>query len=171
VLFTYNFCPRCGAHLEMRQVQGKERPLCPACGLIIFLNPRLVAAVIPEAGGKVALVRRAMRPRRGTWVFPGGYVDQGETVEQAARREVWEETGLTVELGRMVGVYSREGEETVLVVYAGHVTGGQLAAGEEEMDAGWFSPDDLPPEDELGFWSTGQALADWKASESTADTR
>lgn len=163
VLFTYNYCPRCGTHLEDKMVQNKLRPVCPACNLVIFLNPRTVAAVIPIHDGKLALVRRGMRPRKGSWVFPGGYVDQGETVEDAARRETWEETGLTVELDGLIGIYSRSGEETVLIVYAGHVVSGTLQAGEEEVDAAWFSPDALPPIEDLGFWSTAQALEDWRS--------
>lgn len=147
-----------------QDTRGRIRPVCPSCGLIIFRNPRLVAAVIPVLNGKVALVRRAMQPRRGSWVFPGGYVDLGESVEEAACRETQEETGLKVRLGRLIGVYSRQGEEVVMVVYAAQVIGGTLTAGEEELEAAWFDPDALPPEEHLGFWSTIAALEDWKGS-------
>jgi ADP-ribose pyrophosphatase YjhB (NUDIX family) len=140
------------------------RPACPECGLIVYLNPRVAAGVIPVQDGKAALVRRAMEPGRGCWVFPGGYVDMGENVEDAARREVWEETGLRVHLDRLLGVYSRTGDEVVLIVYIGHVVGGALAAGDEEIEAAWFPMDALPADDELGFWSTAQAIHDWRAS-------
>ncbi len=145
--------------------QGKVRPVCSACGLVIYHNPRVAAGVIPVQDGRVALVRRAMKPCRGTWVFPGGYVDMGESVEDAARREVWEETGLRVELERLLGVYSRDGEDVVLVVYVGRVVAGALTAGDEQTDAGWFAPDALPPADQLGFWSTIQAIEDWKRTQ------
>jgi 8-oxo-dGTP diphosphatase len=105
-----------------------------------------------------------MNPGRGLWVFPGGYVDVGESVEDAARREVWEETGLQVSLERLVGVYSRSGEDIVLVVYSGDVTGGDLTYGDEEVDAKWFSLDALPAPDQLAFWSTRAALDDWRQS-------
>lgn len=147
-----------------QDTRGRIRPVCPSCGLIIFRNPRLVAAVIPVLNGKIALVRRAMQPRRGSWVFPGGYVDLGESVEEAACRETQEETGLQVRLGRLIGVYSRQGEEVVMVVYAAQVIGGTLTAGEEELEAAWFDPDAIPPEEHLGFWSTIAALDDWKRS-------
>ncbi len=158
----YTYCPRCASRMEPQTVHGKTRPVCPSCGLIIFLNPGVVAAVIPVLDGKIALVRRAMKPRRGAWVFPGGYVDQGEGVDEAAVREAWEETGLQVRLDRLLGVYSRNGDDNVLVVYAGTVIGGALTSGEEELEAAWFSPADLPPASELGFWSTVKALEDWK---------
>lgn len=147
--------------MAVQDLKAKPRPVCTACGLTIYENPKTAAAVIPVLHGKVALVRRAMRPRKGTWVFPGGYVDAGESVDDAARREVFEETGLTVRLERLIGVYSRAGDETVLIVYAGEVVGGELTAGDEEQEAAWFSPDALPPDDQLGFWSTAQALRDW----------
>lgn len=148
--------------MQEQLAYGRERPVCPACGLIIYHNPQVVAAVIPVLDGKIALVRRAMAPRRGTWVFPGGYVDRGECVEDAARREVWEETGLRVRLDCLVGIYSRQGEDVVMAVYAGTVTDGVLAPGDEQTEAAWFSPDALPPDDELGFWSTRTALDDWR---------
>lgn len=146
------------------EIERQVRPICPACGLVIYHNPKVVASVIPERDGRIVLVRRAMNPARGAWVFPGGYVDRGETIEEAARRETWEETGLTVRLERLLGVYSRAGDDVVLVVYAGQVEDGELVAGEEEMEAAWFSADALPGADTLGFWSTVQALEDWQRS-------
>ena len=145
-----------------QDIERMKRPVCSVCGLVIYLNPQVVAAVIPMLDGKIALVRRGMNPRQGTWVFPGGYVDRGEGVEEAALRETWEETGLVVRLERLVGLYSRTGDEVVLAVYAGQVVSGELKAGPEEKEAAWFSPDDLPPDDELGFWSTAAALKDWR---------
>ena len=114
--YTYTFCPRCSGRMIEREIAGRLRPVCPACGLIVYQNPRVVAGVIPVRDGKVALVRRAMNPRLGTWVFPGGYVDVGEAVDEAARRETWEETGLHVHLERLLGVYSCQGEDVVLIV-------------------------------------------------------
>ena len=157
----YIYCPRCASRMVEQNIGNKARPVCPACGLIVYLNPRVVAAVIPELNGKIVLVRRAMEPRSGTWVFPGGYVDMGEAVDDAARRETWEETGLRVQLERMLGVYSRDGDEVVLIAYAGQVIGGELTPGDEESEAAWFSPDALPADDQLGFWSTRLALQEW----------
>jgi 8-oxo-dGTP diphosphatase len=162
VQFPYTYCPRCAGRMVEQQAGTRVRPVCSSCGLVIYDNPKVVAAVIPVRDGKVALVRRGMRPRKGTWVFPGGYVDNGECVEDAACRETWEETGLRVSLERLLGVYSRTGEEAVLIVYVGQVVDGTLAAGDEQTEAGWFSPDALPPDAEMGFWSTVKAIKDWK---------
>lgn len=161
---TYVHCPRCAHPLRQKVVEGRERPTCPSCGLVVYLNPKIVASVIPVRDDRVALVRRGMNPGRGLWVFPGGYVDAGESVEDAARREVWEETGLQVKLERLVGVYSRSGEDIVLVVYSGDAVGGDLSFGDEEVDAQWFSLDALPPPEQLAFWSTAAALGDWQQS-------
>jgi 8-oxo-dGTP diphosphatase len=170
VIFDYTFCPRCAGRMVEREVERRVRPICPSCGLVIYHNPKIVAGVIPVRDGKVALVRRAMRPSRGAWVFPGGYVDRGEAVEDAALRETWEETGLRVRLERLLGVYSRAGDEIVLVVYVGEVVDGELTAGEEETDAAWFSPESLPGADHMGFWSTVQAIEDWKHGPKGAST-
>jgi len=159
---TYSFCPRCACRLVDMDYQGRHLPACPSCGFILFRNPKVVAAVIPVEDDRILLVRRAMGPRKGTWVFPGGFVDLGESVEEAAVRETHEETGLSVRLDRLLGVYSRPGEDIVLVVYVGPVVGGTLRAGDETQEIAWFSPDSLPSEAELGFWSTAAALADWK---------
>lgn len=161
---TYSYCPRCAGPMVEQQVEGRNRPVCSECGLVIYRNPKVAAGVITVSDGKIALVRRAMNPSKGLWVFPGGYVDAGECVEDAARREVWEETGLTVRLERMLGVYSRDGDDVVLVVYTGQVSAGTLCAGDEELEAAWFGPDDIPPADQLGFWSTVQAISEWRSA-------
>jgi 8-oxo-dGTP diphosphatase len=162
VNLTYVYCPRCAGPMVEQQVEGRIRPVCSECGLVIYRNPKVAAGVIPVHDGKIVLVRRAMNPSKGLWVFPGGYVDAGESVEDAARREVWEETGLTVRLERMLGVYSRPGEDVVLIVYAGQVLTGTLNAGDEETEAAWFGAGEIPSPDQLGFWSTIQAIDDWK---------
>jgi len=164
VIFDYTFCPRCAGRMEEHEIERRFRPICPSCGLVIYHNPKVVAGVIPVHDGRVLLVRRAMNPARGTWVFPGGYVDRGEAVEDAARRETWEETGLRVHLERLLGVYSREGDEVVLIVYVGRVDSDDVVIGSEEIEAAWFAPDKLPDAATLGFWSTLQALDDWKRS-------
>ena len=146
------------------EIERRVRPICPSCGLVIYHNPKVAAGVIPVRDGQVVLVRRAMNPSRGAWVFPGGYVDRGECIEDAARRETWEETGLRVRLERLLGVYSRTGDDVVMVVYVGQVEGGELVISDEEVEAAWFSPENLPDAERLGFWSTVQALDDWKGS-------
>ena len=105
------------------------------------------------------MVRRAIQPGYGLWSIPGGYVDRGEVVEEAAVREVWEETGLKVEIQRMVGLFSEHEHPVVVAVFAAREVGGNLNAGAETLELGFFSPDGLP---ELAFPRDGQMLARWQ---------
>ncbi len=141
---VYNHCQGCGTALQRRRVQGKTLPVCPNCGLIVFLNPKLAVAVIVEMDGKLLLQRRAIEPGQGEWTFPSGYVDRGEVVEEAAAREVQEETGVQVTIDGLVGLYSERGNSIVLAVYHGRAQGGRPVAGDEVQEVGLFSPDELP---------------------------
>ncbi len=154
-----SYCGRCGHGLVVETVHGKPRPRCPRCGNIVFLDPKLAAVVLIAIDGKLVLVRRANEPALGEWSFPSGYVDRGEAVEDAAVREVREETGLVVEVTRLIGVYSRTGDPIVLAAYAAEVVGGVLQAGEEVSDAALFDPDALPP---LPFFHDAGILRAWR---------
>lgn len=158
----YRFCPRCGAALESRVLKSGERPrlVCQACAFVFFLDPKVATGVVFSYGGGVLLVQRAIDPAYGKWVFPGGYVDRGETLEAAALREVREETGLAVRLTRLLGAYSHPGNPVVVVVYAGEVTGGSLNIDDESLTARPFRPDEIPW-DQLAFPTTVQGLRDY----------
>ncbi len=154
------FCERCGHPLERKTLEGRDRPVCPSCGFVVYLDPKVAAGAIVTVDGGVVLVKRAIEPSRGKWVFPGGYVDRGESTEAAAVREVLEEVGLEICLEDLVGVFSYPGVPVVLVAYAGRVVGGRLEGGEETEDAGAFHPSEIPWKD-LGFQSTAEALRRW----------
>ena len=126
------------------------------------MNQKVVAATIPWQDGRLLLTRRAITPALGKWTFPGGYVDWGETVDAGALRETWEETGLTVELGELVGVYSYAGVPVVIVVYEAVVTGGTLTLCHENDRLEWVTPAEVPW-DELAFPSTVAAVRDFLA--------
>ena len=114
------FCPRCGQPADVAYPRSIS---CPHCGYGAYFNPKPVAAAIPVTpDNKIVLLRRGFDPGKGLWTFPGGFVDLGETVEEAARREAREEIQVSVELGALVGVYSREEERVVLIVYAATTT-------------------------------------------------
>ena len=95
---TIRFCPLCGAPLIRRLIlpDRKEEAVCPTCDFVFYLNPKLVAGAIPAEDGRVLLVLRAIEPALGKWTFPGGFVEWGESVGEAAVRETQEETGLAV---------------------------------------------------------------------------
>jgi 8-oxo-dGTP diphosphatase len=150
------FCPRCG---ESAEVEFPQRITCPHCGYIAYYNPKPVAGVIPvDDRERVILLRRAFDPGGGRWTFPGGFVDLGETVEEAAHRETEEELQITIELGPLVGVYSRAEERVVLIVYRALALGEPLVT-PEAVEVRAYALDEIPW-DELAFWSTELALRD-----------
>ena len=153
------FCQRCGHKLAEKQVERRVRPYCPDCGHVVFLDPKVAAVVLISANGKLVMVRRGIEPALGRWSFPSGYVDRGEVVEDAAVREVREETGLDVTLDGFVGLYSGKKSAVILAVYAAKVVGGELQASGEVTDAALFPPDELPP---LPFPHDQQILRDWR---------
>lgn len=158
----YRFCPRCGGALDLRSLKAgePERLVCRACGFVFFLDPKVASGVVFPLNGGIVLVQRAIEPRYGKWVFPGGYVDRGESLEAAALREVQEECGLEVRLTRLLGAYSYPGNAVIVIVYAGEVTGGALRTDDESLDARPFAPAEIPW-DQLAFPSTAQALRDY----------
>lgn len=139
---------------------GPEQLVCTECGFVFYLGPKLVAAVIFEHDGGIVLTRRAIEPGYGKWTFPGGFVDRGETVEDAARREALEEAGVEIEVGEIVGLYSYEDQVPVIAVFSGRVTGGEPEPLDETMAVQIFPRDGLPW-NELAFPSTKEALKDY----------
>lgn len=154
------FCPVCSRPLERRYIaeEGRERLVC-SDGHILYENPNIVAGTIPVSDGKVWMLRRGIEPQKGYWTFPSGFMELGETVEEAAARETLEEICLDVEITGLIGVYSRPVTSIVFIVYLAKAEG-QAAPGDESLEVQTFSPDEIPW-DELAFWSTRVALEDW----------
>ena len=157
------FCPACAAPLHQRVVKAGEpaRPICGACGFVWYLDPKVaVGTVIRDDTERVVLVRRAIEPGYGLWVFPGGYVDRGEQLVDAARREAREESGLHIRVDRLINVYSYGGTSPIIVVYAATVLGGELCTDDECLEARWFRREDIPWT-ELAFRSTREGLEEY----------
>lgn len=161
----YRFCPSCGGALKSRLLKNgdPQRLVCASCGFVFYLDPKVaVGTIIKAADSRLVLVRRAIDPGYGLWVFPGGYVDRGEEITSAAVREAREEAGLDVRLDGLVNIYSYPGRPLIIVVYAATAIGGQLCADEECLEARLFTPDDIPW-GELAFESTKAALQEYLA--------
>jgi ADP-ribose pyrophosphatase YjhB (NUDIX family) len=161
----FSFCPRCGGTLEQRLLKPSEpeRPVCSRCGFVFYLDPKVAVGTIIKTGNeRLVLVKRAIEPGYGRWVFPGGYVDRGEPLQVAAVREAREECGLDVRLDGLVNIYSYAGRTPVIVVYAATAIGGTLCADDECLETAEF---DVPaiPWDDLAFRSTHDALHDYLA--------
>lgn len=158
------FCVQCGSALTDRvpELDTRVRRVCPGCGFVAYQNPKIAAGTVPVHDGRIALIRRAVAPGAGLWSWPSGYVEIDETVEDAAVRETLEETGLTVELGHLLGIFSFPwaGEGSghppagiVVVGWLAAVEHDALRAGDDAEDAGWFRPRDVPWE-RLAFASS-----------------
>ena len=138
------FCPSCAATLQLREVSGAQRPVCPQCDRVIYYDPKVAATAVIERKGEILLIRRGNEPGYGLWSMPGGYVDRGEVVESAAIREVWEETGLKVAIEQLIGLFSEQGHPVMVAAFAAREVGGLLAAGDETLELGFFPPENLP---------------------------
>lgn len=158
-----HYCTACGSQVELREAFGRVRPVCPSCGQVHFLDPKVAAGVVVEADGKVLLVRRSVDPQIGKWTIPGGFVEAEEDPAATAQRECLEETGLQVRIGGVLDVL--HGQEhpsgaSIVIVYRGELAGGQLTAGDDADRAAFFGPDELPV---LAFEATRQAIRRWQA--------
>ena len=158
------FCPACGQAVEPRQLEEDHRPrlVCPN-GHVTWRNPRVVVGALPVQAGRVFLARRAIEPGLGRWTYPGGFLEVGESAQEGARREAEEETELRIEVGRLIGVYSRPHVGIVTVVFAADVVGGRPEPAAETSEVRGFDPDEIQW-DELAFTTVESALRDWVAS-------
>jgi 8-oxo-dGTP diphosphatase len=159
----YSFCPLCGADLELRSLKPTEpdRLVCIRCGFIFYQDPKVAVGTIIRNGEEhIVLVRRAIEPGYGKWVFPGGFVDRGEPVLKAAVREAREEAGIDIRIDHLLNVYSYPGRAPVIIVYVATMVGGELACDDEGLEAKWFPPDAIPW-NELAFQSTMDALREY----------
>lgn len=159
------FCSRCGARLTFGPLEGEERErlACPDCGFVFYVNPRLVVTTLPiTERGEVMLIRRGIPPGYDHWAQPGGFLEIDETVREAAIRETLEETGLQVEPGALVGLYSRVPAAVVVVAFEARIVGGAPLVTPESLETRPFAPDRIPwPE--IAFETSVRALRDWVA--------
>ncbi len=152
------FCPRCGAEVTHEHKFGMLRPVCPQCKWIHFVDPKVAAAVLIEQDGRVLLVRRANEPFRGLWTLPAGFINGGEDPAEAAARECLEETGLSVNITRVLEVIAgREHERGAdfIIVYFAEVISGELTPADDADAVAWFARNELPP---LAFRATQKVL-------------
>jgi ADP-ribose pyrophosphatase YjhB (NUDIX family) len=139
--------------------EDRERHVCAECGYIFYRNPSTVAGALPIVNGSVWLLRRAIEPRYGYWTWPAGYMEMGETVEEAAIRETREELGMEIEISSLLGVYSRPAVSIVQIVYLAAPLSAPVG-GKESLEYALFAPETVPWKD-LAFSSTEAALREW----------
>ena len=160
--YEYKFCPTCGAELKPSIANRNEptRNVCVECGFIHYQDPKLIVSTIIEYDQKIVLLKRGIEPEYGKWVFPGGFVDRGETIEFAAKRETEEECGIQIEIDSLLGLYSYPGKSEVVAFFIGRYLSGKLVAGDEVLEAKLVSLQEIPW-DRLAFPSTSDALRDY----------
>jgi mutator protein MutT len=134
--------------------------VCEGCKFVFYLDSKVAVGTIATIDGKIVLLRRGIEPAYGKWVFPGGFVDRGETVEAAAVRETREEVNLDVKVQKLLNVYSYPGRPIIVIVYVARVLGGDLRAADESLEVETFAPGNIPWED-LAFPSTRDALREF----------
>jgi ADP-ribose pyrophosphatase YjhB (NUDIX family) len=159
------FCSNCGGNLVFGPVEGEDRSrlACERCGFVRYVNPRLVVTTLPiTERGEVVLIKRGIAPGYGRWAQPGGFLEIDETVEEAAARETLEETGLEVEVGEIIGLYSRIVAEVVTVAFEARIVGGKPTATRESLETRPFAPGEIPW-NEIAFETSVRALLDWVA--------
>lgn len=147
-----NYCSNCGAEVNLEIPEGDDRArhVCKTCHTIHYQNPRLVAGAIVESSGKILLCRRAIEPQYGKWTIPAGYMENGETVEQCARRETLEEAGAAIEDMRAYSLLNISFINQVYFVYLARLAGKHFSPGAESLAVDFFSPESIPW-DELAF--------------------
>lgn len=140
----------------------RERLTCPDCGYVAYENPRIVVGAICVWEGRFLLCKRAIEPRLGFWTPPSGFLEMGESAEDGAIREVWEEARAKVRLDGLLALYSIPPIGQVHLVYRAHLIAPNFAPGPESLDVGLFAWDEIPWDD-LAFPNARWSLEHWRA--------
>lgn len=156
---TINFCSSCGAPVSFRVPDGDSLPrhVCDRCGVIHYRNPKLVVGSLPVWEDRVLLCRRAIEPRYGKWTLPAGFMENGETMEQAAARETAEEACARVHNLRLYTLFDLPHISQVYTLFLADLTDLDFAAGEESLEVRLFHEHEIPWS-ELAFPTVGRTL-------------
>ncbi|MBW1956251.1 MAG: NUDIX hydrolase [Deltaproteobacteria bacterium] len=141
-------CPFCGHRLTRRFMEGHDRLFCAACDTPIYENPiPATCLVVVDDRDRILLVKRSVEPMKGYWCLPGGFVELHETPEDGALRELYEETGLSGKITRLLGVTTNPSPQYHSVLMIGYLVRtyqGIAHAGDDASDAAYFASDGLP---------------------------
>ena len=154
------YCSNCGTAVVVRVPEGEHLPrhVCPACHVVHYQNPKIVVGCVPEdPSGKILLCRRAIEPRLGYWTFPAGFMENNETLQQAAARESYEEALADVEIGSLLAIVHILHAQQVHVFFRARMRSPQFGAGVESLEAHLVEERDIPWSD-IAFPSTEYAL-------------
>ncbi len=143
------YCSQCGAPVALKIPAGDTLPrhVCDTCAAIHYVNPKIVAGCIPEWESRILLCRRAIEPRVGYWTFPAGFMELGESTEEAAARETLEEAKARVAIDSLYAVFTLRHVSQVYVVYRGRLHAQEFSCGSESLDVRLFDQNEIPWED------------------------
>jgi ADP-ribose pyrophosphatase YjhB (NUDIX family) len=141
-----NFCSNCGAPVESKIPSGDHLPrfVCTSCNMVHYKNPLLVLGCVPEWQNKILLCRRAIEPRLGYWTVPAGFMENGETMQEAAARECQEEALAKVEVGSLLAVVSVTRAHQVHVMFRAKLLAPEFAPGPESLEVGLYDEAEIP---------------------------
>ncbi len=157
-----NFCSTCGEPVVLEVPSGDNRPrhVCGDCGAIHYLNPKMVVGAIPEWRGLVLLCRRAIEPRFGYWTLPAGFLEQGETMEEGARREAHEEANANLAIEALYTIFSIPHIDQIHTYFRSRLLDREFHPGEESLEVRLFRGEEVPW-DELAFPVVHKTLELW----------
>ena len=141
-----NFCSNCGARVALRIPEGdnRERFVCPTCATIHYQNPKMVVGAIPEWENKILLCKRAIEPRYGKWTLPAGFMENGESVADAAMRETLEEANARIEIGDLYSMLSVPHVDQVHIFYRARLLDLDFGPGTESLEVELFTESEIP---------------------------
>lgn len=141
-----NYCSQCGKTVSSKIPEGdnRERYVCDSCKTIHYQNPNNIAGAILTWQDKVLLCKRAIDPRYGQWTLPAGFMENNETVAQAAARESMEEAHARVGALKLFGVFSMPYISQVYLMFSGSLISDDIAPGAESLEVGLFTRDQIP---------------------------
>lgn len=146
----------------------RERSVCGHCGFVDYKNPKIVVGSVATWKDEILLCRRAIEPRKGFWTLPAGYLELGESVEDGARREAWEEARANLELDRVLAIYSVQRISQVQIMFRARLLDPNVEAGPESREVGLFAWDRIPWPD-IAFPTVGWALRQFRESRARTD--
>lgn len=141
-----NYCGNCGHSITLQIPAGddRERHCCNNCGSIHYFNPRIIVACLPTWKNKIMLCKRGIEPRLDYWTLPGGFMEQGETTEEGAIRETWEETRAEVEIEHLHGIYNMPQINQVYFIYKAAMKSSTFETTPESTEIKLVEPKDIP---------------------------
>ncbi|MEM8772126.1 MAG: NUDIX hydrolase [Pseudomonadota bacterium] len=146
----------------------RERSVCDQCGFVDYQNPKIVVGSVAVWEEGVLLCRRAIEPRKGYWTLPAGYLELGESAEEGALREAWEEARARLSLDRLLAVYSVPRISQVQLMFRARLISESISAGPESEEVGIFQRKDIPWQD-IAFPTVGWALRHFYETQGRSD--